>query len=344
MGSDPESASASFDFRRADHGRGEDNSLLWRLRRPVVPAAKQLIRSFGTATAASRVLPSYLLIGAKRGGSTTLARSLTASPGVQGLFPAREQLKGPYYFDVNYSKGESWYRSHFPTRRALGSDVVGEASPYYISHPHAAERAQQLVPEARIICVLRHPVERAFSHYRERVKQGVETHDSFEAAIDAESARCDGEVERMERDPSYVSWEHLNFGYVDQSRYAASLERWFEHWPREQLLVLRSEDLYADPAAVLNQTRTFLGLSELKADTPDAVQNFNRLPPATISDEVRLRVWNDVQPDVARLGELMDQPPMWSLEGPTETTMTTTPTTKRTTMTATATHSNEVNR
>ena len=310
----------SFDFRRVDHGRGEDKALLWRLRRPIVPAAKRALRSYGTATASSRVLPSYLLIGAKRGGSTTLARSLAGSPGVQGLFPAREQLKGPYYFDVNFAEGEAWYRSHFPTERALGADIVGEASPYYISHPHAAERARQLVPDAKIICVLRHPVERAFSHYRERVKQGVETLDTFEAAIDAEASRIDGEVERMEREPNYVSWEHLNFAYCDQSRYAASLDRWFAHWPREQMLILRSEDLYADPAAVLDQTRAFLGLPGLAAKTGDAVQNFNRLPPAKISAETRERVWHMVQPDVERLGELMDEPPMWTLEGPVQST------------------------
>lgn len=306
----------TFDFRRVDHGRAEDKSLLWRLRRPIVPAAKKMIRRYGAATASRRVLPSYLLIGAKRGGSTTLARSLVASPGVQGLFPAREELKGPYYFDVNYAQGESWYRSHFPTHKALGSDIVGEASPYYLSHPHAAERARQLVPDARIICVLRHPVERAFSHYRERVKQGVETLDSFEAAIDAEAARLDGELERMERDPAYVSWEHLNFAYADQSRYAASLERWFAHWPREQILVLRSEDLYADPAGVLDQTRSFVGLATLGSQGSDAVTNFNRLPPAKIAPETRSRVWNMVSHDVERLADLVGQAPFWSVDGP----------------------------
>lgn len=311
---------AAFDFRRVDHGRGEDKSLLWRLRRPIVPAAKRALRAYGTATASSRVLPSYLLIGAKRGGSTTLARSLAGSPGVQGLFPAREQLKGPYYFDVNYARGESWYLSHFPTEKALGNDIVGEASPYYISHPHAAERSRQLVPDAKVICVLRHPVERAFSHYRERVKQGVETLATFEAALDAEAGRIDGEVERMERDPSYVSWEHLNFAYCDQSRYAASLERWFAHWPREQMLILRSEDLYADPAAVLDQTRAFLGLPGLAVQAGGSVQNFNQLPPAKISADTRQRVWDMVQPDVERLGERMGGPPMWTLHGPAQST------------------------
>ena len=218
---------AEFDFRRTDHGRGEDKSLLWHLRRPVVPVAKRAIRSYGAVTASQRVLPDYLIIGAKRGGSTTLARRLVATPGVTGLFPAREELKGTYYFDVNYSRGQQWYRSHFPTRKAVGNDLVGEGSPYYLSHPRAAERAAQVVPHAKVIAVLRHPVDRAFSHYRERVKQGVETLSTFEAALEAEHSRVGGERERMLEDPSYVSWNHLNFAYRDQSRYGQALASWF---------------------------------------------------------------------------------------------------------------------
>jgi len=316
----------TFDFRRADHGRGADESLLWRLRRPVVPAAKRAIRLFGTATSSRRVLPDYLLIGAKRGGSTTLARSLITSPGVNSLFPQRENLKGTYFFDVNYGKGEAWYRSHFPTHRARGENIVGDASPYYLSHPHAARRARQVVPEARIICVLRDPVDRAFSHYRERRKQGIETLPTFEAALEAEPERTKGEVERMLNDPTYVSWNHLNFAYVDQSRYGSSMQRWFEHWPRQQLLVLRSEDMYGDPAAVLAQTRKFLGLTQ--ADTPAQDDlHHNRLPSANVAPITRDRLWQEFAPDVGRLAALLDEPTWWYSappeigEQPTSTTM-----------------------
>ncbi len=302
----------TFDFRRADHGRDADQSLLWKLRRPVVPAAKRAIRRYGTATSARRVLPNYLLIGAKRGGSTTLARSLVASPGVQGLFPRREALKGTYFFDVNYDRGPSWYRSHFPTQAALGSDIVGDASPYYLSHPHAARRARELVPDARIICVLRDPVDRAFSHYRERVKQGVETLPTFEAALDAEAERTDGEVDKMRHDPSYVSWNHLNFAYTDQSRYGASIEAWLRHWPREQLLVLRSEDMYADPAAVLAQTRMFVGLPAIDFPANGDLHQ-NRLPSAAIAPHVRRRLLGELTTDVERLAALLDEPVWWPL-------------------------------
>lgn len=303
-------ARQSFDFRRADHGRGADESLFWKLRRPIVPATKRAIRRYGMATASRRALPQYLLIGAKRGGSTTLARNLVSSPGVHALFPQRESLKGTYFFDVNYSRGGAWYRSHFPTVASLGNEIVGDASPYYLSHPHAAERARQLVPDARIVCVLRNPVDRAFSHYRERVKQGLETLPTFEAALEAEPDRLAGEVERMLNDPTYVSWNHLNFGYADQSRYASSLERWFQHWPREQVLVERSEDLYEDPHAALNRTRHFLGLDAADAGA-QADLHQNRLPNAQISPQTRRDLWAELTPDIERLAALLDEPAWW---------------------------------
>jgi len=311
MSRTPADHADDFDFRRADYGRGAQESLLWKLRRPVVPAAKRAIRRYGSATSARRVLPNYLLIGAKRGGSTTLARSLADSPGVQSLFPRREALKGTYFFDVNYAQGESWYRSHFPTSSTLGSDLVGDASPYYLSHPHAAARARQLVPDARILCVLRDPVERAFSHYRERVKQGIETLPSFEDALDAEPDRLAGELDRMIEDPMYVSWNHLNFGYMDQSRYSASLGRWLERFPLDQVHVIRSEEMYADPLDTLQNCRQFLGLSAFVA-TPQHDLHQNKLPNASLAPATRQRLWREFATDVERLAALLDEPVWWT--------------------------------
>ena len=227
------------DFRGDSAERHDGQGLAWRLRQPVVPAAKWALRRYGMATAASRGLPDFLVIGAKRGGSTSLYKNLARTPGVLPLFPVREQVKGTYYFDVHHDRGERWYRSHFPMvdDRRTGA-VAGEASPYYLSHPWAAERAAALVPDARIVALLRDPVARAHSHYKERVKQGIEDLPSFAAAIAAEDDRLAGEVEHMLDDPTYVSWNHLNFGYLAQSDYATGLARWLDHYPADQVLVL----------------------------------------------------------------------------------------------------------
>src|SRR3954453_12461513 len=125
--------------------------------------------------------------------------------------------------------------------------LVGEASPSYLFHPLAPDRVARLLPDARLIALLRSPVERAFSHYQHEVALGREPL-SFEEAIDREDERMRGELEHMLRDPYYFSHTWWNYTYVARGRYAEQLERWFADFPREQLLVLLTDELAADTA------------------------------------------------------------------------------------------------
>ena len=299
------------DYRGTAPDHGEGKSLAWRLRQPLVPATKWVLRRYGTLTAGTRPLPDFVVIGAKRGGSTSLFRNLLDGPELMPLFPRVEDLKGTYYFDVHHDRGERWYRSHLPSeaarrrasREAGGPVLVGEASPYYLAHPHAAARAAATAPALRVVVLLRDPVHRAWSHYQERVRQGIETLPTFEAAVTAEPERLDGEVDRMLADPSYASWNHLNFSYVAQGDYATTLGRWLDHFPAEQVCIVRSEDYYADPAATLNQVRTFLGLGPVEAG---GLVHYNRtIPPAIdagLERELRERFRPSVEALEARLG------------------------------------------
>lgn len=299
------------DHRGRDPERGADAGVAWRLRQPVVPAAKWALRRYGMATAGSRALPDYLVIGTKRGGSTSLYRNLVRTPGVLPLFPRAADVKGTYYFDVEFERGERWYRSHFASTAIRdqaaghGPVVTGEASPYYLSHPHAAARAAQLVPEARIVAVLREPVARAHSHFQERVRQGVETLPTFAAAVAAEADRLAGEVDRMVEDPTYVSWNHLNFGYLAQSDYALGLGRWLDRFPADQVLVLRSEDFYADAAAVLAQVRGFLGL---EARPPAETKQWNRTGSSDLDPGLARELTARLAPGVTALEDLLGWP------------------------------------
>lgn len=298
------------DYRGTPSDHGEGKSLAWKLRQPVVPVMKAGIRQFGIATAKQRVLPDFLMIGGKRTGSTSLYRNLASADDVLANFPRREDLKGTYYFDVEYARGADWYRSHFVTRKIVDAEserlgrrvVVGEASPYYLQHPHAAERAARLLPHAKVVATVRNPVDRAYSHYRERVRQGIETLPTFEAALDAEDARLDGELDRMAADPDYVSWNHLNYAYLGQSFYVAALHRWLKAFGPENVLVMRSEDLFADTAATIDRCRTFLGLEAL----PEAAsEHFNNLPGAPIDTELRAELVTHFAQDQAGTANLL---------------------------------------
>src|SRR6478609_2472719 len=96
-------------------------------------ASRRTVRNFGRLTSRRRPLPEFLVIGTKRGGTTTLFRALQDHPLVLPMFPALEDLKSPHYFDLEYERGERWYRAHFPTVHArrvtpAGRPITGESS------------------------------------------------------------------------------------------------------------------------------------------------------------------------------------------------------------------------
>ncbi len=269
----------------------------------------------GAATAPLRVDPDYLVIGTKRGGTTSMARWLLQHPDIRPLYPAIERRKGTYFFDVNYGRGHPWYRSHFPVgaihRRRRGPSgrprLVGEASPYYLHHPHAPERAHRHAPDARIIALLRNPVDRAHGHWAERHRNGIE-HLDFVDALRAEAERLDGEEERMMADPRYVSFAHQHYSYVDQGRYHRGLRRWLETFTRDQVLVLRSEDLYADPGATYRRALDHLGLSPHDLDEFAA---WNQKPKDAIDDETRNHLIGELADDVTQLESLLGRSMEW---------------------------------
>jgi hypothetical protein len=242
--------------------------------------AKEAVRGYGILTAPLRTLPDFMIIGTKRGGTTSLFNYLLDHPNVAPLFPSAANIKGVHYFDRKFRKGPAWYRSHFPTAlsrslaRRRAPRIVGEASPYYLASPGAARRARKLVPNTKLIVLLRNPVERAYSHYKERRRNNVEPL-SFEDALRREEERLAGEVERMLEEPEYVSYAHEHYSYVRQGIYLPQIQAWMAEFPRQQFFVIRSEDLFEDPGKWYQQVLRFLGLPAW--DPPD-FRRFNFHP------------------------------------------------------------------
>ncbi|MEW6241699.1 MAG: sulfotransferase [Chloroflexota bacterium] len=211
---------------------------------------------FHRATTSLRTLPNFLVIGVMKGGTTSLFNYLSRHPQVSP--PFRKEIK---FFDIHYPQGLNWYRAHFPLRRKMrAGTVTGEATPYYIFHPLAAQRVAQTLPQVKLIALLRNPVDRAYSHYNHMVRVGREPL-SFEEALEKEDERLAGEVERITADPLYSTFKHLHYSYKARGRYAEQLKRWFEHFSRDAMLVLSSEELYTSPQAAYRKVIEFLGLS-----------------------------------------------------------------------------------
>jgi Sulfotransferase domain len=236
--------------------------LVPKLPQPARKVLRGTVRTYGRATFSLRSLPDFLILGAQKAGTTALYAYLRWHPEITG--PSFKEVS---FFDRHYAKGERWYRAHLPARprqwvarrRSGRWPLVGEASPSYLFHPLAPERVAAMLPNARLIAVLRDPVDRAFSHYQHEVALGREPL-SFEDALDAEDERMRGEVERMTRDPSYFSEAWWNHTYVARGRYAEQLEQWFAVCPPEQLLVLFSDDLAQQPAETYARVLDFLGV------------------------------------------------------------------------------------
>lgn len=261
-------------------------------------------------TSAARPLPDTLIIGAQKAATTALYAYLREHPAVLG--PSWKEVN---YFDRHYARGETWYRGHFPNvlrvrrvkRRGL-EPVVAEASTGYLFHPLAPERVKALLPDARLVALVRDPVERAYSHYQHEVALGREAL-SFEEAIDREEERMRGEVERMLDDPGYFSYAWWNYTYLARGRYAEQLERWFAVFARDQLLVIPIGDLRSRPRETYALVLEHVGAPQHDlGDYPTIFsRDYSEMKPET---RARLSAYY-VEPN-RRLYELLDRDLAWT--------------------------------
>lgn len=261
--------------------------------------------------------PDYLIVGAKRGGTTSLFNYLVRHPGVLPLVPGVRNKKSTDFFFPGTQESARWYRSHFAGERSRAATaarlgyrpVSGEASPYYIWDPRVAPAVRAFAPGVKAIMLVRDPVRRAWSHYQERVQNGVEPL-SFAEALAAEDERLAPEIERMGREPGYYSPGFDFHAYRSRGIYLPQIRTWLEHFPAEQLLVLRAEDLYTDTQATFDTVCDFLGVpSHPMATTSrfNATWRTTDLPPAEQAEQLA----EFYRPHNAELGEFLGRSLDW---------------------------------
>lgn len=187
------------------------------------------------------------------------------------------------------------------------STLSGESTPYYFFHPLAPERAAEVLPDCKLIVLLRNPVDRAFSHHNHERALGFEDLD-FEPAMAAEPWRLAGEEERLVREPRYRSFAHQHHSYLSRGRYAEQLERWLGSFGRERLLVLSAEDLFAEPGRIGGEAQEFLGLAP---ETPADLSAKNARAYAPIGEETRAGLRTAFEPHNRRLYELVGRDFGW---------------------------------
>jgi hypothetical protein len=232
-----------------------------------------------------RVLPDFVILGAQKAGTTTLYTQLSTHPSV---VPALR--KEVHYFDAAPRPVE-WYRAFFPRRRAMdartasvGGAFTGEATPFYLFHPAAPARLRATVPHARLVAILRDPVERAVSGYHHAVRMGDEAR-PIDVALDPANAEELPDAVEWYDDPACPARRR---GYLARGRYAEQLERWFAVMGREQVLVLETRQLAGGVA--LGKTLDFLGLAATAVD-PESDRNVGSYEAPDPEVERRLRAY-----------------------------------------------------
>ena len=207
-------------------------------------------------------LPHFVIIGAKKCGTTFLYDLLIEHPHVESA--AQKEL---HYFDRYFDQGIDWYRRCFPAPKWIDgrTTITGEATPY-LPTSSAAERMAKILPQARLIVLLRNPVDRAYSHYHHQIRKGRETL-GFEEAIEAEQARLRGETDKMLEDEHSTNPSQKRFLYLSRGVYVDQLLRWSEFYDKEQMLVLKSEDFFQRTPEALKLVLNFLHLPDWKPRT-----------------------------------------------------------------------------
>jgi len=232
-----------------------------------------------------RTLPDFIIIGVQKGGTSSLYSYLVKHPSIRPALNRQEIVKEIHFFDTNFDKGLGWYKSHFPSiigqiYRQLKREknpITGEATPYYIYHPLAPQRVARFVPNAKIIIMLRNPVDRAFSHYQHEVRLGYEKL-SFEEAIASEDRRLEGEVERILNQENYNSFNHQHYSYLSRGIYIDQIKNWLNYFPKNQILIICSESFYQNPEYKLNEVFNFLNVGDQKLSSYPKV-NANQYSP-----------------------------------------------------------------
>ncbi len=281
----------------SDTTTGGRNSVTYR-------GARWAWRSAGTLTSPARMLPSFLLVGGQRCGTTSLFEALAQHPAVHRP-PGR---KGIHYFDVSYHHGMAWYRGHFPLAiRPPSRAITGESSPYYMFHPLAAERIARDLPGVKLVVALRDPVERAYSAHAHELARGYET-EPFERAIEMESRRLRGETRRLSADPTASSHAHRHQAYLARGRYIEQLERLEALVGRARIHVVDSGAFFASPEPVFGALLDFLRLD----NSPRiAFGRHNSRPRDGLAPGLRSRLSEYYLPYDERLAQWLGQPPSW---------------------------------
>jgi hypothetical protein len=219
---------------------------------------REIIMKYMQRTGSNRVLPDFIIIGAQKSGTTSLYSYLSQHP---QLVPSIN--KEVHFFDGGlnpnvdtFDKGEVWYRAHFPLNRNMSNNKkTFESSPLYIFNPFAPQRISDLIPEVKLIAILRNPVERTISHYFHEKRNDRESLPIMEA-LQSEEKRLKPVIDKQD----YKNNIFIRHSYKSRGLYHEQLKRYLNYFPMSNILVINSASLFTHPHDTLRRIFQFVGV------------------------------------------------------------------------------------
>ena len=224
-------------------------------------------RFVGNITSPIRILPDFLIAGFNRSGTHSLFEYIGQHPNIKNA--SRREI---HYFTLSYWRGLNWYKSYFPTKiykkqfenKNRTKLLTGEATPHYIFHPLAIKRIKQLLPNVKLIIILRNPIDNAYSHYQHYKIAGIEK-DTFEEAIKQDKQRYKILEHLYNSDQvKEHSLTQVKMPYVSYATYVNHIKRLLQIFPRKQILFIKNTELNENPQVVLKHIFDFLEIKQEK--------------------------------------------------------------------------------
>ena len=214
------------------------------------------------------LLPDFLILGAQKCGTTSLAKALAMNP--QIFVPAAKEAH--YFGEVADDEIDAATYSQFFSDWD-GEALIGEATPEYLALPEATDQIHRLLPDVRCVIVLRNPVDRAYSHYWHRRREAGLTLGFAEALEEEEALRRRGTP--------------VPLGYIERGLYARQITRLRDAgFTTEQMRIIFFDDLLADPSGEVGRVERFLGVEPAGVALPHA----NRSTRSILPDELQRRL------------------------------------------------------
>ncbi|MEH2238471.1 sulfotransferase domain-containing protein [Nostoc sp.] len=236
---------------------------------------------------------SFLIIGMGKAGTSSLYHYLCQHP---KILPATD--KELHFFTKNFDLGLDWYLAHFPPLPVAGGFLTGEATPWYLGSYEVEKKVFQLFSQIKLIAILRNPVDRAISHYYMNLKL-MKEHRSLEVAMTSELEILKDIIDSTQVNDKYWQTEK---GYLWFGLYFYFLEKWMTLFPREQFLILRSEDLDNQTDKTMKQVYEFLGISNYSLSGYPKVNSGSY---SRTSNELRQKLSNFFQPHNRKLEDYL---------------------------------------